>query len=222
MSSKYRTGRRDIWVLAISVGLVGISFGAAARTAGAPPLLVCASSILVFAGGSQWAALIAESTGAGWIAAALGGLALNARYFPLAVTLERQLGISRRRPLLGAHIVLDESASLAIASGGDDGRRIYWAAGLALFVCWNVGTAVGVAAGGLLGDPRSWGLDAVGPAAMLAILISVARDRTGAVSAVAGGAIALATFSFVPPGLPVLLAVAGSGVALVWSAGRQP
>ena len=49
-------------------------------------------------------------------------------------------------------------------------RRAFLATGVSVWLCWNAGTLVGALLGGGLGDPRTLGLDAMFPAAFLALL----------------------------------------------------
>ena len=62
--------------------------------------------------------------------------------------------------------MIDESAAMGIARG----RAGFWATGLAVFACWNAGTAAGALGGEALSDPSAFGLDAAAPAAFLALL----------------------------------------------------
>ena len=58
----------------------------------------------------------------------------------------RSCVVSGLRRLGAAHLVIDESTAMATAR--DDpraGRLGFWATGLAVFVCWNTGTAIGAA-----------------------------------------------------------------------------
>jgi predicted branched-subunit amino acid permease len=86
-----------------------------------------------------------------------------------------------------------------------------------LFVVWNVGVVAGVFAGRLIGDPAALGLDAASPVVLLALVLPSLHDRAVLRAAVTGGVIALATAPFLPPGVPVALALAGLLVS-----GRRP
>ena len=96
-----------------------------------------------------------------------------------------------------------------------DARRAFLATGISVFVLWNLGTLVGALAGEGLGDPRDFGLDAMFPAAFLALLAPQLR-RPGAPRAAAAGAIvAVALLPVAPAGVPVLASAVG-----VLAAGR--
>ncbi len=86
-----------------------------------------------------------------------------------------------RRRLALSQLVIDETTAMARAQADPQtARRAFIATGIAIFVLWNVGTAIGVASGGAIGDPRRLGLDAMLPAAFLALLAPQLRAATSA------------------------------------------
>ena len=68
---------------------------------------------------------------------------------------------------------------------------------------------MGALLGGGLGDPRTLGLDAMFPAAFLALLAPQLRRAGAPVAAVAGAMIAVVLLPFAPAGVPVIAALAG-------------
>jgi predicted branched-subunit amino acid permease len=167
-------------------------------------------SLLVFAGGAQFAALGIVLAGGSPIAAAVAGLVLNSRHLPFGFAVADVV----RPKLLGAHLMLDESVAFALAQRDRaQARAAYWTCGLLLFVTWNLGVVAGVFAGRLIGDPNAFGLDAASPVVLLALVLPALRDRPTLRAAVVGAVIALATTPFLPPGVPVALALAGLLVA---------
>jgi predicted branched-subunit amino acid permease len=73
-------------------------------------------------------------------------------------------------------------------------------------LCWWGGTAVGAFAGSLIGDPETFGLDAMFPAFYLALLVGEMDLRQTLPSALLGAAIALVLVPFAPPGVPIVAA----------------
>ena len=131
----------------------------------------------------------------------------NAAYgLSLAPILPKRL---RDRALL-AQLVIDETTAMARAQD-DPGaaRRAFLATGVSVWLCWNAGTLVGALLGGGLGDPRALGLDAMFPAAFLALLAPQLRRPGAPVAAVAGAMIAVVVLPFAPAGVPVIAALAG-------------
>ena len=68
--------------------------------------------------------------------------------------------------------------------------------------CWNAGTLAGALAGGGLGDPRDLGMDAMFPAAFLALLSPQLRRPGAPRAAVTGALIAAALVPVTPAGHP--------------------
>jgi branched chain amino acid efflux pump len=211
--------RRDAWVLGAAVGVFGASFGVLATTSGLTTAQACTLSLLVFTGASQFAAVGVLAAG-GSLGSAFGSALLlaarNAAYgVALAPTLARhRLG----RRLVAAHMVLDESTAMATAQGDGPLREAaFWATGIAVFVCWNVGTLVGAVAGDAIGDPQALGLDAAFPAGFVALAVPHLRGRQGRVAAVCGAAIALALIPLAPPGVPIVAAALGVVPAVLFA-----
>ncbi|HEY8340517.1 MAG TPA: AzlC family ABC transporter permease [Egibacteraceae bacterium] len=212
MSSARRTRPRDVAVLGLAVGVFGISFGVLSVAAGVSPALTCAMSLLVFAGGAQFATIGVIGAGGSPAAAVASGLLLNARYAAFGIALAPITGVGGvARRLLAAHLTIDESAALALAEPDPRrARRLFWGTGAAIFVLWNAGTALGAFAGSAIGDPAAWGLDAAFPAGFLALLAPLVRDRASRAAALAGAGLAVALLPVAPPGVPVLAAALGA------------
>ncbi|MFJ3216840.1 AzlC family ABC transporter permease [Kitasatospora sp. NPDC086801] len=201
---------RDIALVCLADALVGASFGAISVSGGLPLWVPVALSVLVFAGGSQFAAVGVVLSGGGALAAVATGLVLNARLLPFGFTVADVLDGPWWRRLFGAQLITDETAAFVLRQ--DDGRRrraAFWLCGLALFVVWNVSVVLGALAGGLIGDTDVLGLDAAFPAVLLALVLPSLADRRVRTAAVAGAVVAVAATPFVPAGLPVLLALVG-------------
>jgi 4-azaleucine resistance transporter AzlC len=203
--------RRDIWVLGAAVGVFGASFGVLATTAGLTVAQACVMSVVVFTGASQFAVVGVLATG-GSLGSAFGSALLlaarNAAYgVALAPTLSRR---SLGRRLLAAQIVIDETTAMAMAQPGKVAReQAFWTTGLAVFVCWNVGTVLGAVAGDAIGDPEAFGLDAAFPAGFVALAVPHLGTRQGKVAAVCGSMIALVLIPLTPAGVPIVAAALG-------------
>lgn len=206
---------RKVAPIALTALVTGAAFGAIAVAAKVPVWLTCATSLLVFAGGSQFMVLGVVTAGGSPIAAVLAGLLLNARHFPFGLAVGDVLGTRWPGRLLGSHIMIDESVAFAMAERDPArARAAYWTCGLALVLTWNTGTLLGALVGQFVGDPNRFGLDAAFPAALLALLLPALRDRVTLRVALLGAVIAVATTPLLPPGLPVLLAALGLVAAI--------
>jgi len=199
-------------------------------------------SVLVLAGASEFLFIGIVAAGGSPFAAALAGLLVNARHLPYGLALPDMTGPDMTGPdmtgpdmtgpnvtgrgwrrLLGSHVMNDESVAFALAQEDLPRQRAaYWACGLGVLLCWPAGAIGGALIGRLIGNTGAFGLDAMFPAVILALIVPALRDRVTVRSALIGAAIALATTPFLPAGLPVLLALAGvayTGVARTGVAG---
>ena len=195
--------------IGVAVGVYGISFGVLAVAAGLSAGQAVVMSMLVFTGASQFAFVGVLAGGGGTQAAVAPAVTLalrNAAYgLTLAPILPRRL---RERALL-AHLVIDESTATARAETDVvNARRAFVATGVSVWVCWSAGTTAGALLGGSI-DPQKFGLDAMFPAAFVALLAPQLRRRGAPVAAVAGAIVALALVPVAPVGVPVIAALAG-------------
>ncbi len=205
----------DIALVCLADVLVGLSFGAVTVSGGLPVWLPVTMSLVVFAGGAQFAAVGAVLAGGGAAAGVLAGLVLNARLLPFGTAVADALGDRWPRRLLGAHLVTDETVAFTLRQE-DPGRRraVFWACGLALFGCWNLAVLAGAVAGGAVRDTDAFGLDAAFPAVLLALVVPSLANRRTRDAALLGAVLAVASAPWLPPGLPVLVGLLGL-VALV-------
>ncbi|GAA2735508.1 hypothetical protein GCM10010439_60480 [Actinocorallia aurantiaca] len=212
MSSFWRTpGRatlRDIALVCVADALVGASFGALAVSGGLPLWVPVAMSLLVFAGGAQFAAIGVALAGGAPLAAVTTGLILNARHLPFGLAVADVLSGPRWARLLGSHLMTDETIAFTLRHEDPARRRAtYWLCGTALFVVWNASVALGALAAHAIGDVNALGLDAAFPAVLLALLLPALADRPTRRTALLGALIAVAATPFLPPGAPVLLSL---------------
>jgi predicted branched-subunit amino acid permease len=198
---------RDSLGVGVAVGAYGFAFGAASVAAGLSVLQTCLLSLLAFTGGTQFAVVGVVAGGGSAAAALAGGLLLGSRNALYAMRLAPLLRVRGLRRLAAALGTIDEPTAMAIAQPTPDLSRVafWWTFG-GVFTFWNLSTVFGAVAGSLV-DPASIGLDAVVPAAFLALLAP--RLRNGVLErriALAGAVIAGALIPFTPPGVPVLAA----------------
>ncbi len=208
---------RDSLSVGVAVGAYGVAFGAAAAAAGLSVAQAALMSLLAFTGGSQFA-VVGVVAGGGSLPAAVGGAwLLGARNSVYAMRLAPLLQVRGGRRLLAALGTIDESTAMAIAQPQvRDARRAFWWTFGGVWVMWNIATVAGAAGATALGDPARFGLDAVVPAAFLALLAGALRS--GALPrwiALTGAAIAFLLVPIAPPGVPVLASSAALLLALV-------
>jgi 4-azaleucine resistance transporter AzlC len=201
---------RDALAIGLAVGVFGVTFGVLAVATGLTVAQACAMSLLVFTGGSQFAAVGVIDAGGSPASAVGSALLLAARNGMYGVALSRTIRVRGVRRLVASHLVIDESTAMATAQADPEtAERAFWLTGTSVFVCWNLGTLLGALGGDAIGDPATFGLDAAFPAGFLALMAPSLRRRDGRAAAVAGGLIALVTIPLVPAGVPILLAAFG-------------
>jgi 4-azaleucine resistance transporter AzlC len=211
----YRAGVRAGVPFAIAGFVLSVTFGVLAE-----PVIggfaAIAMSVIVFAGSAQFGALAVLAAGGGPLAAVAAGVLLNARYIPMGIALAPSLDQGPLRRALIGQAMIDFSWAAAARRGGGFDWRFMLGATTPAYPSWVLGTAAGVLAGGLLGDPEHLGLDAIFPAFFLALLLSgeVSAGRRALVAALLGAAIALALIPVAPAGVPVIAACLAALVGL--------
>ncbi|CAL9542077.1 hypothetical protein SUDANB176_04266 [Streptomyces sp. enrichment culture] len=202
---------RDVSLVCLAGGIVGVSFGAIAVAGGLPVWVPVVMSLVVYAGSAQFSAVGVLLAGGGPIAAAATGLLLNTRTAAFSLAVAEHIGRGRLARLVGAHLVTDETVAFALAQRDPVRRRAaFWISGIGLFAVWNAGVLAGALAGDALGDTARYGLDAAFPAVLVALVLPALRRDAGVRrAAVPGAALALAVTPVAPAGVPVLLALVG-------------
>lgn len=202
----------------IAISAFAITVGVLARTGGFGWVAPTVFSGTTWAGASQVAALSVLTGGGGVAAAIVAGALVNLRYFPIGISVASSLRGSPLRRFLEAQLVADVNWALAHRGGGHYDRRILLGAGVLMWFVWVGGTLVGLLIGGVVRDPRTYGLDAVFPALFVGLLVPQVRSRRPiAATALAAGLILVAV-PFVPPGIPVVI---GAGAMLLgWRRSR--
>jgi 4-azaleucine resistance transporter AzlC len=202
-------------ILGAAVGVFGVSFGVLAVASGLSVAKTCALSLLVFTGASQFAAVGVIGTGGSALAAIGSALLLAARNGAYGLVLAPDIRGPWWRRLVAAQLVLDETTAMATAQPTRPARvRAFWATGIAVFLCWNIGTLLGALGGGVIGDPAALGLDAAFPAGFVVLMAPHVRRLEGKVAAALGAGIALVLVPLTPPGVPIIAAGAACLVGL--------
>ena len=162
------------------------------------------------AGGTQLAAVIA-----GWVVASRFGL--------LAVSLGARLRVGNWHRAAAGLQSFDPNVTWAIQQRrARDVVRVFWRTTAAMHVGWLSGIAVGVFLGNVIGDANRFGLDAVFPAALLAIIGNLLRRRSSALAAAVGGGLCLLLIPIAPAGVPIIASLVGALVALATMPEQAP
>ncbi|WP_154096374.1 AzlC family ABC transporter permease [Microbacterium testaceum] len=237
MRSIHRTpegvAARQGLAVALATGAYGVSFGAVSVASGLDVWQTCVLSLLMFTGGSQFA--FVGVIAAGGLAAAPAAIAssvlLGVRNAAYAMRMAPIVGGGGWRKAAATQFTIDESTAVALAQTEPRARQTgFWVTGIAIWVGWNLSTLLGALLGDVLGDPRTYGLDAAAAAAFLALLWPRLRGRQPLAVAAGAAAVAALLTPWLMPGIPVI-AAAGVAIAVglfdrrpaaVSSEGRMP
>lgn len=201
--------------IGLAVGAYGLSFGVLAVSAGLEPWVATLTSVIVLAGGSQFAFIGVLAAGGAPLAGTAAGLMVNARFLGFGFAIAPHLdGGPWWRRAVDAYLLVDESVALALARRDADVTRRFRVTGWTVVVTWVAATVLGAYGGSLLGDLEALGLDAAFPAGFLALLAPWLRTRRGRVAAAVGAALALGLQPVLPPGAEILAASLGALAAV--------
>lgn len=211
--------RRDSYAAGIRAGvpfalagfLFAFSFGVAARPllGPLPPIVM---SALAFAGASQFAALAVLAAGGGALTAIVAGTLVNLRFLPMGIAVAPSLQHGPFGRATRALAIIDPSWVLARRGERSYDVDLMIGATAVQYLTWVGGTVAGVVLGPALGDTQAWGLDAIFPAFMLALLAGELGRPGAKTVALLGAAIAIALTPIAPAGIPI---VAASAAALL-------
>lgn len=214
------TGFRQMVPIALFVLVFGAAFGLAAMQQGLGTGWTVLMSSAVFAGAAQFAVLDLWGPQVPMLTLVLTVFAINARHLLMGATLYpwlRQLPTARRYGVMALASDSNWALSMQALGRGQPGLGLLLGGGLALWVFWIIGTALGTQVGSLIADSRRWGLDMVMGCFLLAMVVGGEKNpRTLLIWAVAAGA-SLAAFRWLPENSHVVTGTLAGGVlGLLW------
>jgi predicted branched-subunit amino acid permease len=92
----------------------------------------------------------------------------------------------------------------------------FWVTGLSVYIGWNIATVVGALGAASLGDPGTWGLDAMVPAAFLGLLWPKLNNPRAVIVAISAAVAAVILIPVAPAGIPILTGGAIAAAATLW------
>lgn len=218
-----RQGAVEIAPLVVFVAPFGIAFGVAASAKTVPLGLALLMSGTIFAGAAQFAALDLWHAPLPLAMLALTVLAVNARHILLGAALAPWLlRVPFARRMLSVLLLSDPNFAQAVAARerGELDAGILFGSGLAMWVTWMAGTAVGSLGGALLGDLSRFGFDAVMVTYFTAIVLGQWKGVLDLIPWVAAAAVALLCAGLLPPGWHIVAGALAGGICGAWRRGE--
>jgi 4-azaleucine resistance transporter AzlC len=214
-STELWSGVRDEAPILLGVAPFGLVFGALALNSGMTVAAAQAMSSIVFAGSAQFISAQLIGAGASGLVIVMVVAVVNLRHALYSASIAPY--VSALRPawkLLLSYLLTDEAYAVAITGyrkRGSDGTRhwYFFGAGIALWTCWQMSTAVGIFLGALI--PQDWPLAFMLPLTFVALVVPALEDRSTTIAAAVAAAVGL-----VAAGLPLktgLLIAASAGIA---------
>lgn len=188
-------------MIAVAVAPFGALFGALAHQNGVPLGASILMSATIYAGASQLVGLqLFGHDVPAWLVV-LSILAVNFRHVLYSAALTEHLGsFSPPQRLAGFFFLVDPQFAEAVKRA-EGGRLLTfaWYMGVALpvYVVWIATSAVGALLGGLVGDPKTFGLDVLLPAYFLALVLGFRRKNNFLPVVVASAAGSILAYRFV-------------------------
>ncbi|HNQ96187.1 MAG TPA: AzlC family ABC transporter permease [Anaerolineales bacterium] len=185
--------------LLIGVFPFGMIYGALAIDAGLSDVAAQMMSSTVFAGSAQFitAQLVKDSTPGFVIVLTIA--VVNLRHMLYSASLAPYLAsVSTRWKMLLSYLLTDEAYAPSIIQYENEGVKPFshwflFGAGAALWIIWQVSTALGIFLGAAI--PDSWSLDFALPLTFIAMVVPVLKNRPSVAAALSAGCVALAAGS---------------------------
>ncbi|KPK89877.1 MAG: hypothetical protein AMJ88_16970 [Anaerolineae bacterium SM23_ 63] len=221
---EFLAGARDQLPLLIGVAPFGMIFGALALTAGIPPLEAQGFSLFVFAGSAQFIATGLIADGVPPLIIVLTIMVVNLRHLLYSATFSSYFQhLPARWKAALAWLLTDEAFVVAsIRYQRSDTVLAHWytfGTGLALWVAWQLSTAIGILLGAYI--PANWSLDFALPLTFMALITPTLSDRPAWAAALTAGVLAV-VLAGLPYKLGLLLAASlGIGVGLMMEVSRS-
>ncbi len=206
----------DFATMGITFFSLGVTLQVLLLEVGTPSLRAFIASAVVFSATAQFAYVAVREAGGGEWAAILAGTVVATRFGILAVSLAPRLPEGTLRRTAAVVNAFDPNVAIAVQQPTPEAvEREFWRTTVGMMLGWFAGIGVGSFLGDVMGDTSRLGLDAVFPAALLAIIGNLLRTDDGLVAGVSGGVICLALIPVVPAGLPIILSLGGVAISVL-------
>jgi 4-azaleucine resistance transporter AzlC len=197
--SEFFAGVKAELPILIGVAPFGAIYGVLAINSGLPASVAQAMSAIIFAGSSQFIFTQMVTAGTPALLMILTVGVVNLRHVLYSASVAPYLkNLSSFWKVILAYLLTDEAYAVAILHfrESENERTRHWfllGAGLALWSCWQISTALGILIGSFI--PESWPLDFTLALTFIALLVPSLRDRPSLASALVSGCVAVMAFS---------------------------
>lgn len=218
-TAEIRLARSQGIQVALAVSVSGISFGALAVVSGFSVWHTMVLSLVMFSGASQFALIGIIGTGglAAWVPAALTAALLGLRNGLYGLRMSPIIGPGPVKRTLAAQWTVDESTAVGSNQASvEAGRAGFWTTAVALYIGWNLATLAGALLGDVVGDVRSYGLDAAAAAAFLGLVWPRLKEGEPAFVALGAAVLTVVLLPAVPAGIPVLIVAVVAIAVAIW------
>lgn len=211
-------GRADLVTLCFTFFALGVTVNVLVLDRIGSEVRTVVAAIGINAATTELAYLAVRDAGGGEVAAVVAGWVVASRFGLLAASLGARLRVGVWHRAAAGLQSFDPNVTYAIQqAGARDVVRVFWRVTAAMHLGWFVGTFVGVSLGNVIGDADRFGLDTVFPAALLAIIGGLLRQRSAALAAAVGGGLCLLLIPIAPAGVPIIASLLGA-LAGLWFA----
>ncbi|MFC7293650.1 AzlC family ABC transporter permease [Marinobacter aromaticivorans] len=218
--AKVRSELVRMFPISLFVVAFGAAFGLAAAQEGLAPLESLLMSTLVFAGASQFAAIDMWGAEVPVIPVMVVVFAINSRHLLMGASLYPMLRDVAPAKRYGLLLLLTDANWAVSAQEYQSGRRnleVILGGGLVLWLAWIVGTWLGAYFGGLLQNPKSFGMDMVLGCFLLAMALGGKKNPRVLVAWALAAVASLAAWKWLPANTHVVAgALAGGVVGFFW------
>ncbi len=220
-----RGARAELPIL-VGTAPFGLIYGVSAIGAGLPANAAQAMSAIIFAGSAQFVAAQLIGASIPPVVIIVTGVVINLRHALYSASIAPHVrSLNTGWKCLLAYLLTDEVYAISIINYHHSGlaKNKHWfflGAGLALWLTWQVSTAVGIFLGAQV--PASWSLDFALPLTFIAIAVPALKNRADVGAALAAGAIAIVAYNLPYKTGLVTAALAGIAAGLALESAFPP
>lgn len=199
----------DTFPVVLGVIPFGLTCGIMGVAAGLTGLETVLMSALVFAGASQFTAILMLGAAAGGGLVVFTTLVINLRHILMSASLAPKMkDLPAPLKLFLSFLLTDESYALTTAYVEQSGYSGFYQLGASVFIytAWVFSTAAGALFTGSISDPLAFGLDFAMPASFIVLLVQRLNDPENRLVALVAGVASILGAMFLPGKWYIILA----------------